>query len=156
MAVGSHFKISADKIATAISNYLPSNNRSQIERGPNNLLILDAYNANPDSMKNAIQFFGDQNAESKTLILGDMLELGDFEETKHREILELIIPLNFNHTFLIGKAFGGLKKEYSLFHFFETSMLAKEHFDRFPIRDNHILLKGSRGIQLEVLKETLL
>jgi UDP-N-acetylmuramoyl-tripeptide--D-alanyl-D-alanine ligase len=156
LAVGQYFKISADKMALAISGYLPSNNRSQIERGPHNLLILDAYNANPDSMKNAIEFFGDQKAESKTLILGDMLELGEFEESKHKEVLELINQFKFNHCFLVGEAFGALKNEFNQFTFFENSEIAKDHFSQFPIRNNHILLKGSRGIRLEKLKDILL
>lgn len=105
IAVGKYFKISNEKILHAIANYHPSNNRSQIELGPNNLLILDAYNANPDSMSHAIEFFAKIKAPSKALILGDMLELGDFEESKHIEILKLVEEHEFNHVFLVGPAF---------------------------------------------------
>lgn len=156
LAVGKYFKVPEENIISALESYHPSNNRSQIEKGENNLLILDAYNANPDSMKNAVEFFGKISDYAKTLILGDMLELGDFEEEKHKEILELIGNLNFNHVFLVGKAFGNLKSEFSQFEYFENSDLAKKHFEQFPIRSNQILLKGSRGIKLEILKDTLL
>lgn len=156
LAVGKHFKISNDNMVGALESYHPSNNRSQIEKGKNNLLILDAYNANPDSMRNAIEFFDKIKAYAKTLILGDMLELGDYEEAKHREILELISNSNFDHIFLVGKAFGAFKKEFSQFEYFANSELAKKHFEQFPIRSNQILLKGSRGIKLEILKDTLL
>lgn len=156
LAVGKYFKVSVENMILALESYHPSNNRSQIEKGENNLLILDAYNANPDSMKNAVDFFGSINADAKTLILGDMLELGEFEEAKHREILDLINELNFSHVFLVGQVFGHLKNEFSQFEYFANSEVAKEHFERFPIRNNQILLKGSRGIKLEILKDTLL
>lgn len=156
MAVGKYFKVSIENRIRALEAYHPSNNRSQIEKGDNNLLILDAYNANPDSMKNAIEFFGKIKTYAKTLILGDMLELGEFEKTKHKEILELIGQFDFDHVFLVGKAFGNLSSEYKQFEYFEDSYKAKEHFEIFPLRSNQILLKGSRGIQLEILKDTLL
>lgn len=156
ITVGKHFKISTDNMVKALVSYHPSNNRSQIEKGDNNLLILDAYNANPDSMRNAIEFFNKIEAYAKSLILGDMLELGDFEEAKHREILELISNSNFNHVFLVGKAFGAFKNEFSQFEYFENSETAKQHFEQFPIRSNQILLKGSRGIKLEILKDAIL
>jgi len=156
ISVGKYFKISTDNMVKALEAYRPSNNRSQIEKGKNNLLILDAYNANPDSMRNAIEFFDKIKAYAKTLILGDMLELGDFEESKHREILELITNSNFDHVFLVGKAFGELKNEFSHFEYFANSEAAKQHFEQFPIRSNQILLKASRGIKLEILKDTLL
>lgn len=156
LAVGNYFKVSTDNMVKALETYHPANNRSQIEKGENNLLILDAYNANPDSMRNAIAFFGRINAYAKSLILGDMLELGKFEESKHREILELISNLQFDHIFLVGNAFGNLKSEFSQFEFFQNSEDAKKHFEQFPIRSNQVLLKGSRGIRLEILKEILL
>jgi len=156
LAVGKHFKVSNDKMKFALENYHPSNNRSQIEKGHHNLLILDAYNANPDSMRNAVEYFSQIKAYAKTLILGDMLELGNFEEEKHREIMELISSLEFDHVFLVGQAFGSLKKEFNQFEYFENSEAAKAHFENYPIRDNQILLKGSRGIKLEIIKDTIL
>jgi UDP-N-acetylmuramoyl-tripeptide--D-alanyl-D-alanine ligase len=156
IAVGKHFKVSNSNIKKALETYHPENNRSQIVKGKNNLLILDAYNANPDSMTNVIKFFGRLDAYSKTLILGDMLELGEFETEKHKMILQLISKLSFDHVFLVGPAFGKFKNEFKQFEYFQNSAEAKKHFETFSIQGNQILLKGSRGMQLESLMDTIL
>jgi UDP-N-acetylmuramoyl-tripeptide--D-alanyl-D-alanine ligase len=156
IAIGKHFKVSNDNIKKALETFHPANNRSQIVKGKNNLLIMDAYNANPDSMTSVIEFFGHLKAYSKSLILGDMLELGEFEQTKHKEILDLIGHFNFDHVFLVGQAFGQFKNEFPQYEFFDDSHQAKKHFETFPIQTNQILLKGSRGIKLEILKDTIL
>lgn len=156
IAIGSYFQVPDEKIVKALEEYTPSNNRSQVEIGPNNQLILDAYNANPDSVHNALQYFSQNLAENKVVILGDMLELGEFEATEHKSILDLLKNMNFTKVFLIGEAYYSFNDYASEFHFFKNNTDALNYFSENPINDSIILLKGSRGIRLETLKEALL
>jgi len=156
IAVGVYFDIPEQKIITALENYTPSNNRSQLEKGEHNELILDAYNANPDSLKQAIIYFNQSKANQKIAILGDMLELGDFEEEEHRKILDMIGTMGFDKVYLVGQAFAKFRSQFRSFTFFENNMEALAYFKKEGVRDARILLKGSRGIKLEVLKEVLL
>jgi len=156
IAVGSYFKIQDDLIANALEQYSPSNNRSQLEKGLHNELILDAYNANPESMKQAIHNFSLSKAPLKAMVLGDMLELGTFEKAEHESILKLSDTLNIDHAFFVGPAFYLHKASYPQFVFFTDNLEAKEYFEINHLADYRILLKGSRGIKLEILKEDLL
>jgi UDP-N-acetylmuramoyl-tripeptide--D-alanyl-D-alanine ligase len=144
------------KIINALEEYSPSNNRSQLEIGENNELILDAYNANPDSMKQALNNFSASKAKNKAVILGDMLELGSIEEMEHKSILDLLGTLNIDKSFFVGPAFSLQKENYPQFQFFNDNIEARKYFEENPIKDYRILLKGSRGIKLEILKEQLL
>lgn len=155
IAVGVHFKIEKQEIIKALEDYHPTNNRSQIISGPNNEIIMDAYNANPDSMKAAVGFFSEVSHEKKALILGDMLELGDFEEESHRDMLLDIGKLSFDIVILVGQAFYQLRDEFPHFLFFLNSEDCQNYLQENPIKDFKILLKGSRGIKLESLKESL-
>lgn len=156
ISLGKYFDVPNEKIVKALEDYTPSNNRSQIEEGKNNELILDAYNANPDSMRGAIQFFEKVVFPNKMVILGDMLELGDFEAKEHEKILNEIKEYSFIKTILVGNAFFKFEDKYPEFRFFKTNIEAKEFLVTQSLTGYKILLKGSRGIKLEVLKETLL
>ncbi len=156
IAIGQYFKVVDNDIVDSLEAYQPSNNRSQIEEGENNELILDAYNANPDSMKGALNFFNCVDYNRKAVVLGDMLELGDFEEKEHRKILELLEKKNFNFVMLVGPIFYNFKDEFRQFYFQKDSMSTEKYFVSNPLEDYKILLKASRGIKLEILKETLL
>lgn len=156
IAVGITLGVLDDKIVKALEDYSPSNNRSQFVKGKNNDLILDAYNANPESMKRAVVFFGQSDFKQKSMILGDMFELGSFQEEEHRVILDLVKSLNINDVYLVGKAFSQLKEAYSEFKYFENSDLLNNYFLKNPIKNHQVLLKGSRGVRLEVLKDILL
>lgn len=152
--IGKFFDLTKSKILTAIANYAPTNNRSQLIKTSNNTLLLDAYNANPTSMKAAILNFDQTDYSNKMLILGDMLELGHLSETAHQEIKTLLKKLNLaEKTWLVGKNFN--TKKTAPFTYFSTTAKAKEELQKAAIVDKQILIKGSRGIQLENLIEML-
>lgn len=144
-SLGLHFGIDFSKIIHAIENYTPTNMRSQIVKKGDKTLVLDTYNANPSSMaasiKNFITFEG-----SKTIIIGDMLELGDESEKEHRSILELALELGFDEIITVGKIFKSVN--HSPLSFEDTKALT-EYFKTNTISSKNILLKGSRGIALE-------
>jgi UDP-N-acetylmuramoyl-tripeptide--D-alanyl-D-alanine ligase len=148
-SLGLYFGIDFSKIIHAIENYTPTNMRSQIVQKGDKALVLDTYNANPSSMaasiKNFITFEG-----SKTIIIGDMLELGDESEKEHRSILELALELGFDEIITVGKIFKSVN--HSPLSFEDTKALT-EYFKTNTISSKNILLKGSRGIALEKVIE---
>ncbi|MEA3444678.1 MAG: UDP-N-acetylmuramoyl-tripeptide--D-alanyl-D-alanine ligase [Bacteroidota bacterium] len=146
--IGLHFNITKEKIIGAIENYKPGNNRSQVIKTSENTLIADAYNANPTSMKLAIDNFQKMKGEKKCLILGDMLELGKYSQEEHREILYQINSFLWNKVLLIGPEFIRVSKEFEFDNFSDVNALI-EYLQNHKITDSIILLKGSRGIKLE-------
>lgn len=149
IAIGSAFGIAEDNIKQAIENYTPKNNRSQIVNTRRNRLILDAYNANPASMRAMLTAFAKQDYKNKLCILGDMLELGKNSEKEHNTIVELTKELSLEALF-VGKEFSKVNSE----TYKSTSALSdKLKFD--TIKKKTILLKGSRGIALEKLVDLL-
>ena len=112
VCIGNKFNIKDSNIKKAIQNYTPKNNRSEILKTKDNLLILDAYNANPSSMKAMITSFSKQDYTNKLCILGDMLELGEYTIKEHSAILDLIDILNLE-IILIGKEFSKIKSDWS-------------------------------------------
>jgi len=156
IAVGQFFDVPEEKIVKALEDYSPSNNRSQYVKGNSNDLILDAYNANPDSMKEALGFFLRSGHKHKVLVLGDMLELGEFENKEHEDLLDFLIDFGVEKIFLVGPAFSNFKAVYPKYKFFIDSNSLSAYLTKNPIKNAVILLKGSRGIGLEVLKKQLL
>ncbi len=152
--IGQYFKVSPEEIISSIESYQPGNNRSQIAKTEHNLLILDAYNANPSSMKAAIESFAASSYPERTVILGDMLELGKDSDNEHQQILNLVDKLQIAHVYLVGPIFTrmNMKRENICFH---DSELAKMWFEHHRISNATILIKGSRGIRLEKLSEVL-
>lgn len=152
-SVGDFFGVSIDNCKSAIESYIPSNNRSQVERSEKgNTLILDAYNANPSSMLVAIQSFEQIKAKKKIAILGDMLELGDDSLQEHQLITEELVKRNFHQVLLVGNEFKQTKNN---FLYFENTNQIRTWIQNNPIQNSTVLLKGSRGIQLESLIEFL-
>ena len=145
VTIGEYFKISNAEIVSAIENYTPTNNRSQIIEKENFQIILDAYNANPSSMKVALENFHLLKKENKTVILGDMFELGDSSLVEHQNIVDLAESLNFEKIIIVGEHFYKTKASKSLkykdFEAFKTSFR--------PIPNSNLLIKGSRGMALE-------
>ena len=146
ITIGAYFKVSDEAIKEAIESYVPKNNRSQIIETKNNKIILDAYNANPSSMKIALENFSAINAETKVVILGDMFELGDESLQEHQAIVDLAISLNFETTFFVGENFNQLKTDA---HQFKTYELLEDYIKKNPLENQSILIKGSRGMRLE-------
>ncbi len=149
--VGNYFKIEEALINEAIQNYVPTNNRSQLQKTENNSLILDYYNANPSSMQAAIENFYNMSATDKMLVLGDMLELGEESVTEHQAIINLLHEKKLNDYLLVGPIFSSLQKEKS----FVTSKQAGEFLQANPTKNKTILIKGSRGIALEEVVKAL-
>lgn len=151
---GHLFEVDPGEIADAVANYAPTNNRSQILKTPSNLLILDAYNANPSSMQAALEAFATTNYENKMIILGDMLELGADSDEEHLKILETLTEKGFTNIYLIGPTFTRLNNRRETFCFDNTE-LATMWFNHHPPKNNTILIKGSRGNKLETLTPTM-
>ena len=152
VTVGMYLEIPIKKICNGISNYISSNNRSQIVEINSNKIILDAYNANPSSMLLAIKSFEKSKLQNKVLILGDMFELGQYEKKFHQEIIDYCENLNINRVFLVGKIFSKTihsRKFLSSANYIELSK--RKEFKE--IKNSNLLIKGSRGIQLEKLLE---
>jgi UDP-N-acetylmuramoyl-tripeptide--D-alanyl-D-alanine ligase len=151
--IGFYFEVSPEQIKQAIEEYVPSNNRSQIVKKGSNTIWVDAYNANPSSMKTAIENFAALTISGKILILGDMFELGDKSHDEHQSIADLIKNLNnWDGVFLIGKEFSNTKSLATLFNTVEEFM--KWNYEH-PFNNTTILLKGSRGMQMEKILEKL-
>ena len=145
--VGNFFKVSEIEINTAISEYSPDNNRSQLKKTKKNLLICDYYNANPSSLKAAIDNFKKSDFDKKFLILGDMLELGEESQSEHQSIINTLNELFLDEFILVGPIFKRILPEKSFLDTEECLTYIKEN----NLKEKTILIKGSRGIALEKL-----
>ena len=145
-AIGRYFNVPDEKIKQAIEGYTPGNSRSQMVEKGSNKIILDAYNANPTSMKAAIENFAYMHAENKVLMIGGMMELGSESLQEHEQIIDLIRRYNWNHVVLVGGDFEKIKHPYI---FFKNSAEAAMWFTQQNFRHTHILIKGSRSMQME-------
>lgn len=153
--LGSYFEVDPLKIQHAIENYQPSNLRSQLIKTSRNTVILDAYNANPSSMTVAVSNFGEMQAERKTAILGEMLELGDESPKAHQELVDLAIKNNLNQIFLIGSNFEHCLNNLNFIRYFKNTETLMEYLKQNPVTSSFILVKGSRGNKLERIIELL-
>lgn len=152
MSVGTHFGVSPKQAIDAIASYKPNNSRSQIVKTANNTVILDAYNANPSSMEQALTNFANLTTNlPKIAILGDMLELGNYSNEEHRKIAQLAKSLVGTVVF-IGKHFEAEAYE-SLW--FATQTECANYLTKCSLKGYSILLKGSRGIHLDKLMPLL-
>ncbi|MBN2637818.1 MAG: UDP-N-acetylmuramoyl-tripeptide--D-alanyl-D-alanine ligase [Bacteroidales bacterium] len=154
ITAGNYFGISEPNIQNALTNFVPQNNRSQIMQTEHNTLILDAYNANPHSMSLAVEDFSKNNRPNKVIILGDMFEMGDQAKIEHQKIVDLISSKKFKQVILIGKEFSRCKVSASD-NCFSTTEEAAYYLSCHPIKNANILIKGSRGMKLEVLTKLL-
>lgn len=152
VAIGLHFGISIDKIKEAIVAYNPDNSRSQWIRKGSNQIILDAYNANPTSMRAAILNFANAKMEHKYLWLGAMKEMGAEEHKEHQDLVALINQHKWQQVILVGKEFDSVKGDYL---YFGDSKAAAEYISGNKPENASILIKGSRGSKMEVLLEAL-
>lgn len=146
VAVGSFFKIPPAHIKTAIENYTPSNSRSQLVQKGSNTIILDAYNANPSSMKLAIDNFAKLQSAQKVLLLGAMAELGEESLAEHESIIRQIGQHNWKAVVLVGGDFQQLNHPYIQL---ENAQQAKDWLQQQHFEHTHLLVKGSRSMQME-------
>ena len=146
VTVALYCDVSEENIVKAIEQYHPDNNRSQWMEWKGNSVILDAYNANPSSMKVAIENMAIQDAPTKYLLLGAMMELGEYSVEEHAKIVALLQKYAFDKVVLVGGDFE--KVEYP-FLYFKTAAEAKEWLLKQPVENALILIKGSRSIGME-------
>jgi UDP-N-acetylmuramoyl-tripeptide--D-alanyl-D-alanine ligase len=151
-SIGRYFEIDESDISDAIATYTPTNNRSQVSQYKGVNIIKDAYNANPSSVHSSLASFLSSNPSLKAVILGDMLELGDYTDVEHKSVLEYLALHNITTAILIGPHFFKFKDHYA-FKFFETTLEAKKNIDWQTFIDKTVLIKGSRGLGLEKLLE---
>ncbi len=150
VAVAKYFNIPEEKIKQSIENYTPSNSRSQMIEKGSNKIILDAYNANPSSVKAAIENFAKINASNKIIMLGGMMELGETSITEHANIVHLIEQYKWKEVVLVG---GNFKTTHKKFLYFNTATEAKQWLHQKHFENTYLLIKGSRSIQMEKILE---
>lgn len=154
IATGLFFGLSPENINKGIGSYVAKNNRSQQLKTESNNIYLDAYNANPVSMKEAILSFKEYSSDDSWLILGDMFELGKASYEEHSNIIRILEETNFRNVLLVGNEFYSLKKN-STFPVFNNLQDIGSYLNDHPIRNADILIKGSRGMMLESLLNKL-
>jgi UDP-N-acetylmuramoyl-tripeptide--D-alanyl-D-alanine ligase len=118
-----------------------------------NTLLLDAYNANPNSMRAAIENFSKYNSEKKLLLLGDMFELGEYSSEEHAKIVELLKEKQLKDVVLVGEEFFKLNDNF--YKKFKTTLECKEYLQQQSVSNTTVLIKGSRGMKMESLQEVL-
>jgi UDP-N-acetylmuramoyl-tripeptide--D-alanyl-D-alanine ligase len=153
ISIGQYFGVEDQSIISAIESYEPKNNRSQILKTKRNDIILDAYNANPTSMKSALKAFAKMPGDNKICILGDMLELGIEAENEHMQIKQLVQDLGLSKVVYVGPVFKSIARKVD--NAFLLNEEAKVYLKDSKISQHQILIKGSRGIKLEILTEVL-
>lgn len=153
IAVGTYFNVPPADICKAIEGYESRNNRSQIIRRGKNTVILDAYNANPTSMRAALDHLSQTENSSKVVVLGDMLELGDSSASEHQGIASLVESMNLSNIYLVGPRFYETQTKKAIKHKSVDSV--KQQLQEQPFSKSLILIKGSRGMALERLLEII-
>jgi UDP-N-acetylmuramoyl-tripeptide--D-alanyl-D-alanine ligase len=152
VAIGAYFGVSTDDIKSAIERYSPDNSRSQFMQVQSNNIILDAYNANPTSMRAAIKNFATSDLPHKMLWLGAMKEMGGEEKHEHIALVTFVKEFDWEHIIWVGKEFEGLTDG---FQWFENSAQAATFIMEHTPQNASILIKGSRGSKMEILLEAL-
>ena len=155
ISIGLNFRLSPDEINNGIKNYQPQNNRSQITKTGKNTVVCDFYNANPSSMLVAIENINQLKADKKVLILGDMYELGEETELEHLNMITKALSYSFDEVIFIGDYFYKQKQEFKKALFFSSTNQTIDYLKEKNIRDALVLVKGSRGMKLEILMEYL-
>ncbi len=150
--IGKYFNVPVSDIRTALETYVPSNNRSQIVEKNGHRIILDAYNANPTSMRAALDSFKSIEGNLKIAFLGDMFELGTTAAAEHQQIADLAAEMDFYKVFLVGKNFGKSNTKLDRFVSFES---LSEYLKKHPLKKSTLLIKGSRGMALERVLDLL-
>lgn len=146
VAVGKNFGVPDETIKSSIENYVPSNSRSQLIQKGSNTIILDAYNANPTSMKLAIENFAKLPADKKVVLLGAMAELGEESRAEHLSIVELLKQYKWDHVALVGGDFLNIQHPFIALN---SAQDAKAWLKEQHLNHTHILIKGSRSMKME-------
>src|SRR5690606_9013950 len=155
LCIGTYFKVPEEAIQKSIASYVPKNNRSQLVHLGDNTLVMDAYNANPTSMRAALDSFQNYPAERKWVILGDMFELGASSKEEHKEIASFVEKMNLEKAFLVGSNFNKVRTTQDNISKFENFQDLEISLKSTPPEKCFILVKGSRGMALERLQTFL-
>lgn len=150
VAIGKTFAVPEAQILEALENYIPTNSRSQMIEKRGAKIILDAYNANPSSMRAAIMNFGKMAGDKKYILLGGMKEMGSESQSEHKGIIDLLEEYRWEKAVLVGEEFRDVPQDY--LHFANAEE-ARAWFTDQDIKDALVLIKGSRGIRMEKLLE---
>jgi UDP-N-acetylmuramoyl-tripeptide--D-alanyl-D-alanine ligase len=148
VCIGNYFGVETSDIIKALEAYTPSNSRSQLMWYNENKIVLDAYNANPSSMKLAIENFGKINSEEKIIYLGSMKEMGEHSSDEHKLLVTHLESYNWKEVVLVGEEFSGVNHNFT---YFKTTAEAQPYFQSKNYNNEQILIKGSRGLALEKL-----
>jgi UDP-N-acetylmuramoyl-tripeptide--D-alanyl-D-alanine ligase len=154
ISTGLFLGVEMKDIIEAIEKYQPANNRSQVKTTKSNTLICDSYNANPTSMRLALDSFTVLKADKKTVVLGDMLELGEKSEEEHLKVIKVLQSDFSGQVFLVGQVFQKISQESGFKTFTNVDKLIEFLKDE-PVKGNTILIKGSRGMKLERIYDLL-
>lgn len=146
ISIGKYFAVPEEKIAASIEAYAPSNSRSQLLEKDGNHIVLDAYNANPTSMRAAIENFAKFPSTEKVLMLGGMMELGEDSMMEHQQIVDLINQHTWKQVVLVGGDFAHTKHNHL---YFPNSSEATKWFQEQGFNNTYLLIKGSRSMQME-------
>jgi UDP-N-acetylmuramoyl-tripeptide--D-alanyl-D-alanine ligase len=150
LTIGKYFNVADKAIKDSIEAYVPSNSRSQLINKDSNKIILDAYNANPSSMKSAIENFMQMQGSEKILILGAMAELGSESMEEHQSIIKLISKYLWKNVVLVGGDFLKIPHSYTSF---SSSAEAAIWYHQQHFKNSQVLIKGSRSTQMERILE---
>ena len=155
ICIGKFFEVPEEDAIAKIAEYVPSNSRSQMVRTDRNVLIVDAYNANPSSMRASLANFFSMSAPAKAVMIGDMGELGDSSAEEHDVILKLLINNEVDKIFLVGKEFGksleAIPEEVigRRIYWFASSDELAAHLSEIKLAGYTILIKGSHSMRME-------
>ncbi|MDR5591704.1 UDP-N-acetylmuramoyl-tripeptide--D-alanyl-D-alanine ligase [Christiangramia sp. SM2212] len=156
LCIGLYFKVDFNEIQEAIKNYSPDNNRSQVIEAGSNTIIMDAYNANPTSMHAALENFSQlKTSKQKIAILGDMFELGSSAATEHQVIANYVQNSDFTETYLLGDNFKNTDTSSNFIFKFKSMESLKEHLNESDFQNCYFLIKGSRGMALERVLDSI-
>ena len=150
--IGLYFDVTEEQICHALANYVPTNNRSELEVTANNKLIIDAYNANPTSMEAALKNFKEIKADHKMAIIGAMKELGEVSDEEHQKVADMLKALDIEQVWLVGDEF---KSTDCTFRKFNNVEEVKQAIDENKPEGFCILIKGSNSTKLYELKTKL-
>jgi len=155
--IGEYFGIETKTACQAAADYVPNNNRSQFVEKGTNMILMDAYNANPSSMSAAIMNFNNLKADKKMVILGDMFELGAEAEAEHQAIGTLLSECNFDKILLVGSLMENAVRVLPVMKvlYFPDKFGLHTWLQDYPQTNTHVLVKGSRGMGLESVLQFL-
>jgi len=155
MCIAGHFRVDLGEAVKAVENYEPRMNRSQIIENGRNTIIMDAYNANPSSMRVALANFATVESAQKVLILGDMFELGNEAPAEHTAVLQQAVEFGFDVILTAGPLFETAATEFGRVRAFSDVPELKAYLEQADITGAHILVKGSRGMKLETITDSI-